>query len=441
MPYTNAEGAIIAGAYTLGNIPEKYFKYDMDRLGKLIVITRGTTRFLQFLNVRYADSRRTVNSFEPRTHEIKELPRVIPIVANSSSGEFTVAYVSNLHASMMQPNDLFFVKGIYHSFDGTNHVYSTSFSPNTPLYEVVMVVSVGERDSGGSGVTKVLLRRGIVGTPAGNIAPAPSNPPLLTTSHQLVRMGNAFPHGSDAPSGYFQNPEIDGNFLQEFKWAIEVTKEANLEETFLGNQKPKTIQQQLLAKQIAWDIERAFLHGRKAKTYDSRGNPQYFTGGVIEFIPPENYIQYQGGSTLTWTGLNKTLQKLFELGGSESKVAFVGLDLFTALQNMFWDKVMIVDTEKTEAFDIPVYKIVGGSGSLSLTPSYGMQEAGWTDKAIVLDLSGPYFNIDTMEGYDLKYEENIQLPGQQIEKSQYIAIKGLQRRAKQYHAVLYGFPL
>lgn len=439
MPTLNAEGAVISGAYTLGNIPEKYLKYDMDRLGKLIVITRGTTRFLQFLNVTYAKSRRTVNTFEPRTHEIQELPRVIPISASPSA---TVLHIANDYAATMQPNDLYFVRGIYHKYDGSTHTYATSFSPSNPNYEVVLVTSVGDKDSAGSGLTRVEVRRGVAGHPlTGQLAPAPSSPANITSSNVLIRMGNAFPHGSDAPSGYFKNPEIDGNYLQEFKWAIEIVKEAQLEETFLGSQKPLTIQQQLLAKQISWDIERAFMHGRKAKTVDSRGNPQYFTGGVIEFIPESNYIAYQGGSTLSWSGINKTLQKLFELGGSENKVAFVGLDLFTALQNMFWEKVLIVDTEKTEAFDIPVYKLLGGSGSLTLTPSYAMQEAGWTDKAVVIDLGGPYFNIDTMEGYDLKYEDNIQLPGQQIQKSQYIAIKGLQRRAKQYHAVLYGFPL
>lgn len=468
----NDEGALISGAYSLGHYPTAYMKYDMDRLGKLTVISRGTAKFMHYLMHQQGLTKSTrVNTFEPRVHDINELPRSISVYEDSSTtlaANTKLKVLNKYGRATTKQNDFLVCKDLFYEVNNAIP-YSTSFGLQGGLYyasnEVMFVTGVDPDDAAGAGYTYIYVRRGWTSTysypsvTAATLSAAPSSPPAILTTYTLFKAGNAFAHGTGAPTGDFVNPQIDGNYLQELKWALEYVKEMMLEQTWLNDSgyTPMSLQQQLKVKQIAWDHERMFLFGKKTKS-TSGGNPLYTSGGLTEYIKKDadHILDYSRGgavSTVNYIDINKSLNEVMKLGGGEAKTGFTGYDLLTRFSNAFFNKHMFLNEEQANGFNIPVYKLVGTSGEINLVGTYGMQEAGWGDKLLLLDFSTPQvFERTTFQGqytsgtktimgdFDMFREDNIQLPGEQIQKSQYISITGLQRRAQQYHAIMYGFP-
>lgn len=495
-----SEGALISGHYALGNVPERYRNAaGMDRLSALQIITRQTTRFSHYLNEHsgFAKAER-VNTFEPKTHDIRELDFEIPITAdpidvNDPGSNYRVV-VANRHADpVLKVNDLVTINNIYYEpLLPVNERYSNTFGKTNingtdRFYvknELCYIIQVDAPDSGGTGNAVVHLRRAIASTweygnpsnaiqpstvnftqpPGGTLMAAPTTcAPIYPVSTVgiptiLMKTGNAYAHGTGPARGDYKNPILDGNYLQELKWAVDTVMEAELE-SYIQKSEIASIQTQLKMKQMAWDHERLNLFGRQAKTYNHEGNALYFSGGVIEYIKADaaHILEYQASGqvqpTINHIDLNTSFNPVFDIGGSEHKVAFTGSDLLTRLQNAFWNKVMFVDGEKTADFHIPVYKIMCASGEVDVVATWGMQQAGYRNAMLILDLSVPAFVRQTMAGelnlgggktvmgdFDLWVENDIRRDGVMTSKKQYISIQGMQRRCQDYHCIMHGFP-
>ena len=68
----NTEGMLLAQPWTVGNIPSVYFKGGIDKLGKLLVVSRGTTKWMHYLQHMIGMKATRVDTFEPKNHEINE---------------------------------------------------------------------------------------------------------------------------------------------------------------------------------------------------------------------------------------------------------------------------------------------------------------------------------------------------------------------------------
>jgi hypothetical protein len=273
----------------------------------------------------------------------------------------------------------------------------------------------------------------------------------IKSGTRLLKMANAQFTGSDAPHGRFKQIEIDGNYLQIFRFPFEVQDELDLEKTFL-QESPMSINQKLALNAIAYEMEFRALYGRKSKEQQNN-SWRFTTGGLYEYLADGNVFDYSKGNQINnwnWTEFQRNvLAPAFEVGGTSSKVAFCSIDTFSGISTMLWDKVKLTVNEQwREEFKFDIYKIAGASGELNLVPSwvYGLNY-NRRNQMLVLDFGGPNFAVDCFaQGGDLHINKGkngggLQQNGQNITKWEYTGINGLQRRNKQVHSIITGLPI
>lgn len=485
VPQMQTEGSVFSSIFTSGAIPERFLVRGMDNLGQMSLITRGYTKFLSMIHTRFPKAK-TVTSREFPVYELTELDRVLNVtVASTSSDNHATFGISNAQAAQLRPNDILFVKNLFMTpiytslYAGqvdannanpfgslhldwrtgaqvTSVVYSQQWGPDATnnttntQFEQVLVQEVNSPDSAGSGNTTIRVRRGFASAGkedlGGSLIPlslvnsglaANSQSGTITAGMQLLRGLPTFPEGTDAPTGTYKNPVIDKNFTQEYKYALEITKEAGIEKTWLASD-PLDIARKLRIRQANLDQERTFLFGRKGKTSDHLGRLQYTTGGVVEFIMPDtdHFLQYNQ-PTINYTGCLDLFDKAFNLGGSSERYLFCGIDLFREFKKSFWSSGYLrYDEEATDEFAINITALDASGGKVYIVPLYTLQEAGWGMRGLCLDMSVPSFVPVTHTGYDMKVEQDIAQKGQQIYKEQWIAMTGLERRYQYYQSIV-----
>jgi hypothetical protein len=450
VPQVAGEGDIWASLAATGTIPERYLKRGMDNLGKAAFITKGTTRFLSLLTQRHPKSKQ-VNTREHRVHEIHELARKIPVLVTQTD-DYSKIQVSSEHGTQIQPGDMLYNRDLYVEYDFVNQemAYSTVFGEVGNLFfadnEPMLVVDI-QHKAGAGGNDIVTVRRAARGkgrSDFGGAMVAVGNMPVsakITEGMTLLRGLPSFPEGSDAPRGFHANPELDNNFTQEFKYALEITKESSIEKTYLG-QTPIEIYKLLKMRQATLDMERTYFSGQKGKALDRNGRVQYMMGGTTEFILRDsnhfhNYQNITSANTLDYPGFLDLTNIIAAQGGGSQRDMYVGISLYTALKKSFYDERFLrYDKEASARFDIPIEVIVGAGIEFKVIPLYTMEEMGWGDRALILDTSVPTLTPVTHPDWDMKVEKDIQQKGQQIYKEQWLGIKGLERRYAQYQHIV-----
>lgn len=497
-PQIAGEGDIIGALASTGIIPEKYLTRGMDRMGQLSFIHRGSTRFLSMIYQKYPKSK-VVKTREHRIQEIYELDRVLDVtVSSAATDNHTTFGLSDNQARQLLVGDMLYVSGLFFAItsaplvfgqvyaDSTvgtaNTVPATNIPPATlqraggqptavlfsnvfgqsqsnpsvffTNYEPILVTGKGAPGSAGTGNTTVTVQRVwasmsgiaeqggyIVGLQAPGLVTTATNTndagKIIAGTHQLLRGLPNFAEGSDAPSGIHKNPYLDNNFTQEFKYAVEITNESMIEQTWIGKTYLE-IEQMLRSRQTALDMERTFLFGSKGKSMDTLGRVMYTMGGVIDHIPKDvdHILQYSNPS-ISYPGMLDVLDKVFKLGGSEERDMYCGMGLYTELQKAFWSSGYLrYDEEASKNFDIEIQSLWGAAGKVRVIPCYTLTEAQWDKRAIVIDNGLGAYVPTTHEGWDMKVEPNIQQKGQQIYKEQLVGIKGLERRFSQYQSII-----
>ena len=225
---------LFPGLFTTGTIPEDYLPRGMDNLGQMAFITRGTTKFLSMLHQRFKKSK-TVDTREHRVHELSELDRTFRTIEDSPSPDILI--LNKEAAAQLQPNDILFAPEVFSKYDKATDkvVCSRVFSKEFTDCEQMLVLNVEQRED----KTIVNVRRADYGKGKNDLqglVVSLSNVDygtdgVIKKDDLIVRGLPTFPEGSDAPRRFWKNPVIDNNFTQEFKYALEITKESEIEKT------------------------------------------------------------------------------------------------------------------------------------------------------------------------------------------------------------------
>lgn len=483
------EGSLYAGIMTSGQIPERFLKKDMDRLTLNALITRGETAFMSMLHTRIPKSKLIKESRDHKIVELEEYDRIINVTgASTGSNNHTTFSVENFQAPLLEVNDILFVKNLFchvkteNLYTGqvtANNVgvnprglatqggrplsvhYSNTFGQDSSdatvfytQYEQIRVIAVG---AAGSGVdinnTLVTVQRCYSGPSAFDFGGenlnarytslindgimANSEAGKIQVGFELLAGLNTFPTGSGSPDGRGKTPQIFNNFTQEFKYALSIENEAEIEATNL-NKSQWDINKMLQARRMSLHMERTYLFGRKGKMQTPTGSQIYTMGGAIEYVPQtkDHIITYDSGA-ITYPNLLNTLEKVFKLGGSMNYDAYCGIGLYIELKKAFFSSgYMRYNPEASKSFDIPIETLEAAGGRINIIPCYTMSESGWDTRCFLMDQTKPHFVPVTHEGWDMKYTPNIAQPGYEIKKELYVGIKGLERRYAPYLAIL-----
>jgi hypothetical protein len=465
-PTTNQQvkgnGEIWAGFGTTGTIPEDFMPRGMSNLGQMSYITRGTARFMNMLHTRFPNPVHK-DTREHRVHELSELDRTFTVTRASNDSYFAATRtttqnkfsISKAQGALVQPNDILILPGIYSKWDSatTKVVYSKIFSAEFSEGDQMIVLNVEDRTDVDEAV--ITVRRAYHGTGrkdyTGTIVPTPvmgstvaydvgADDFVIPVGETVLKSLPTHPEGGDAPRGFYKNPVIDNNFTQEYKFALEWTKESEIEKHLIGKT-PIEIHRLLKSKHVTLLQERHALFSRKGKQMDSVGRVMYTTGGLIEFIPKDiDHFHTYTAPQLSYPNLLRLLEGIEKDGGAGERDMFCGIRLFNALKIAFYESGLIrINQEATKRFNIVVEQIVGSGVSLNIIPLFTLEENGWGNKALVLDFTRPSFVPVTHPDWDMKVESDIAPKGVQIQKEQWISISGYERRYAQYQHIL-SFP-
>jgi len=478
-PQVGAEGHAWSGLFTSGSIPERY--KNLDTLGKMSFITRHQTPFLSMITQKFPNAKNK-DSRVFRTHELEELSRVFNVTVGSTDTNHQVFGVSNSQAAEITINDMLYFRNTYAEVTtqtmvtgqvipgGGTNVGPDILSPvgNNPTginfsrsfgasgnnmftnIEAVKIVDIGAPNSAAAGSTTVTVRRCFFG-PGGfdqgfkiiddnlvnTAVQADPNNARIRIGDTFLRGAPAFKEGTGAPTGFHKNPIQDNNCTQEFKYAVEITKESSIDIKKIGYD-PMTVHRKLTNARMMLDMERTMIFGRKGVQSDASGKALYTTGGVVEFVPKdERHILQYTGQTLNYSDFLDLGYNILDLGGGSKRTCFVGVKLYNAFKKSFAEHdAFRFNKADTEKFDFNIESIYVSGGELNLIPLHSMDEFGWSDKMLCLDLTHPSFVPVTHKGWDMKVETDIGEKGVQIYKEQIIGMKGLERRYSEYQSIV-----
>lgn len=492
-----------SGTHAGGRIPEEIRKSGIDDLGKLAWLDKEMFSFNYFLHKRFGAKTNTVNDRIYRSGEMSELEYRYKVTV-ASSDEFHMTFgLPNNFAAQIQPNDILYRPDVFATavtsnlyrgqVDINNTIPSAANLPIPPrlnessgkyvtdvlfsrtwgfngsdvlftLPEPLYVTSVGTANSAGIGSTLITVDRCFMGTneqwAESNLIPRQvvygpgtgvkgqiardgnTNIVSFKEGDILIRGGNSWYEGTNAPEGVFKNPDFDHNYTQELKYAVSITNESELIQTWVS-EKPLDINRRLTARRLLRDYEHMLLFGRKAKDKKNNGKEMYNSGGVLEFIPQDrlHYLSYKP-STLNWTGLAEFGKEVFTLGGSAERFLFCGYSLHARLIAMFYNSGIIrIDPAASKEFNMDVQTLNVTGGKIHIIPTQTLENNNYAMRGICLDLSVPAFIPVSNPGWDMKVDKGpngkgIQENGVQIYKEQIICMRGLQRRYKDYQSIL-----
>jgi len=491
-----ALGQTFSGTYAGNKIPEELRVNGMDSLGQLAWLEKDMYSFNYFLHKRFGAKNNVVGDRVYKVGEMSELEHRFEVTVASSDEYHQRFGIPNQLAAQWQPNDILYRPDVYATVlfsdlyigqvDANNTVPSSpttlsrmnrsagryptnvvwsrqwGFDNSDVLFsspEVLFVKSVDAANSAGIGQTWVtvercwmgdadrkaecpILDRGMVyggstGIKAQMSKDGNASVVGFNTGDILIRGGNSFYEGTDAPEGVFKNPEFDYNYTQELKYAVSITKESDIIKSWISD-KPLDINRKLTLRRLLRDYEHQLLFGRKAKHAMANGKEMYMFGGVEEHIPKDkdHYLSYKP-STLNWTGLAEYGKEVFEVGGSAERFLFCGYSLHAKLIAMFYNSGLLqIDPEASKEFKMDVLALHVTGGKITIVPTRTLELNGYQMRGFCLDLSVPAYTPVTNKGWDMKILKDIGDKSVQIYKEQVITMRGLQRRYSQYQTVL-----
>lgn len=476
-----AEGHAWDGLFASGLIPERFLDKGLDVLGKMSFITRHQTPFLSMITQKFPKAQvRKQRTFY--TQELEELRRTFTVTVASTDTNHTQFGVSNAAAAEITENDMLYLRNTYATVQYTNMVagqvvpggganvgpdilrpvggnptgvsFSRTWGVNNGNYftdfEAVRIVSIGAPDSAGTGDTLITVHRCFFGPSGVDQGGKIIDKSLVDTSVQadtanaaiqtgdvFLRGAPAFKEGTGAPTGLHKSPTMDNNFTQEFKYGVEITKESEIDIKNISYS-PLDINRRLTNVRMMLDMERTMIFGRKGVTSDSSGKKLYTTGGVVEFIPKDDkHILNFPGNSLNYSDFLDLGHNILDLGGSSYRDCFIGVRAFNAIKKSFIEHAAFrFDLEDSKNFGLNIESLLVSGGKLNLIPLHCMDEFGWGDKMLCLDLGKPSFVPVTHKNWDMKVETDIGEKGVQVYKEQIIGMKGLERRYAEYHSIV-----
>lgn len=282
--------------------------------------------------------------------------------------------------------------------------------------EVVLVTAVS--------TTAITVTRSVGDTAAAAIASAAD----------VVVIGSAFAEGSaysDLTTLSTQTVR-KYNYLQIFRKSVEITKTLANSEIYGGDD--RSFQRKKKGIELMRDLERAFLYGEKN---EDTSTPRRTTGGIAEFISTNSTA---AGGSLTETEFEAFLRTVFRYG-SNTRYLFSAPIVLSVISMWAQGKLNMFPKDKT--YGIAISQYVSPHGTINLVKELMLENAGGVSStsyyggyAYAIELEEVVYRY--LQNRDVQFETEIQHPGDDFFKDQYICEVGLEFHQERKHGELTG---
>lgn len=261
----------------------------------------------------------------------------------------------------------------------------------------------------------------------------------------LVIIGTAFEEGSMAPDPTSFDPVELFNQCQIFRGTYGITGTAAATKTRTGNESGELKREGL--ENYSIDMERGLWFGQKTTT-QRNGQPLRTTNGVLAQIPNTQKWTPPGGA-LSYDWFVSKSRDLFRYG-SQEKMAFIGGTALTAIAEMVrknGEGQYKLDESVSEYGMKGIRRLHTPTGTLVLKvhPLFSQMVGGsnggtaftsMDNAMVVLDMSNLRYRY--LEGRDVSFQRDLQLPGQDAKFDGWIGECGLEMHHPYTHAMISG---
>lgn len=275
--------------------------------------------------------------------------------------------------------------------------------------EVLIVSSVTDEFN-------IVFRRGQAGTTA---SPIPNNT-------FLTKIGNVYAEGSGSPVASTRNPTKLFNYCQIFKTSYEITNTAKLTRARTGDPLKNDKKRKMFDHSTA--MEMAFFFGKRFEGAGENGKPLRLTGGILHML--SQYASSRITAFTTTPTENTFLDAIYPMfdydteAGNE-RIGFCGNGALNSLNklaaNASRTRVNYDGVVKLYGMDLQRWILPQGSVYLRTHPLFNTH-GRFTNDMFFFDPSVIKYRYLR----DTKMEDNIQLPGSDTQKGQWLTEAGLE---------------
>jgi len=259
----------------------------------------------------------------------------------------------------------------------------------------------------------------------------------------VVIIGSAFAEGSlnTALSTLSTKVTTVSNYLQIFRKSVEITKTMANTELYGGADRP--YQRKKKGIELMRDLERAFLYGQPLEdTSTSRGDAtlthaRRTTGGIDYFISTNETTSVGAMTESTFEGF---LRSVFRYG-SNTRYLFCAPLLLSVIS--LWAQGKLQTFSKDKTYGIAITQYLSPHGTVNLVKELMLENAGGVSSTSYYGGYGFAIELEDcvyryLQNRDVQFETEIQHPGDDSYKDQYVCEVGMEFHNEQKHGMISG---
>lgn len=284
----------------------------------------------------------------------------------------------------------------------------------TYTHEIVQVTAVHS-------ATQLSVKRAAAGTSAA----------AINDNVFLLKIGNAFAEGTDAPQSASRNPIKYNNLTQIFKTTYEVTGTAS--ETNLRTGDPLANERKRKSMDHARDMELAFLFGKKSETTGDNGKPLRTTDGVRNLVG--NVTILSNGWHVANVPGNSLIDAVspvfnYDSEAGNERICFIGNGTLNRINEAVSDGANLGATQirwdapvRQWGMELQTLRFPQGTIYVKTHPLMNLHSL-YNYGMFVLDFSALTYR--PIRNRDTKFMDNIQEKGEDLIRGQWIGEAGLE---------------
>lgn len=282
---------------------------------------------------------------------------------------------------------------------------------NTSTSEIVWVVDSSTNDQ----ITVDRAQGSVVATAIG-------------AADKWLVIGSANQEGAAVGEAISYNPTTVKNYTQIFRSVLNITntmiatKIRYSDGQYLKEARRETLELHSI------EMERAFLFGN-AKEDLSGEQTVRTTGGLNEFVTT-NVIDF--GGSVSIDAFENFLEDVFEDGSSE-KLALCGNRAINTLNKLARAHYTVTSTPSSETYGMKMTQWITPFGTLQIKQHPLLSKDGFEDWGFVIDTAKLKYRY--LRGRDTQYRENVQNPGDDATKNEFLTECGLEINHQSTHGI------
>jgi len=273
--------------------------------------------------------------------------------------------------------------------------------------------------------TEIVVSRGAQGSTAAAIADA----------SYLTSIGTGFAEGTPAADAVTKNPTKYRNFCQIWKTSYEITETAKKTRVRTGDPVKNDKRRKMFDHSVK--MENGYIFGRASETTGANGKPERTTGGILSFLST-NVTNFDGTPAFNEDNFIDAVSPVFDYkgsGSSNTRICFAGNLALTNLNRLARDsassRINFDGTVKTFGMELQKWVLPQGTLLIRTHPLFNTHPV-YSKSMLGLNMKG----LIDRPLRATKFEDNIQLPGDDFEKGQWLTESGLELQHEQTHFYL-----